>query len=560
MTDTMDYGRHSPFNFREGEYLQNITWHNVESYGAVADTTTDCTAAIQKAIDAAQPGETIYFPATGSGSYYRINGTLNITKPNLRFLGQPRDGYAVSLRCFTASATMLVVKASSFVFENMALMGDITATNGVGATVTGIDLYGDTDGNIDAKIIGSTLQWLSVGVRVRARNSTVENCLFSNCLDGVVWEGNAAYHTGPNANQNRGNVVRQTRFHNIGSATTNACVKITTTSLLLHAKISDCYHDSNGVGKFLIATGTVANPIKSLTVTDIKHTESVSDQYDLTYVNNSKLSDIHINGVAGAGGSVGRALVMNNCDSTHVNNLIGVQLGGAGVYARNNIRCHFDDIKFRAIGGHGFDVDSTNTLMEFSGLKVETATGWGFIGSPTGKFSDDYSFKSCSSGTLSSTTFFIPSVYIGAADMIAITGTPTIAGVTGVGYPPAWLLDAASVEQVTGSIGEIPNTWETFNVFLLWAPTDGAAGNVVFDMNYSYLIDGQLTSYQNAGFPSPAQATSLQAGKVKRFAIALNQTVQAGPVVIRVDRNGPAAGDTYAADVSLIGVQLVKAS
>jgi hypothetical protein len=181
-------------------------------------------------------------------------------------------------------------------------------------------------------------------------------------------------------------------------------------------------------------------------------------------VNNSVFTDIHINGVAGAGGSTGRAFVINNCDSTHFGGIFGIQLGGAGIYARNNIRCHFDQVKFRAIGGHGFDVDSTNTLMEFRGLAVETATGWGFIGSPTGKFSDDYSFKSCSSGTLSSTTFFIPSVYIGAADMVAITGSPTIAGVTGVGYPPAWLLDASAVEQVTGSINELPNTWETFNI------------------------------------------------------------------------------------------------
>ena len=57
---------------------------NVLDYGAnVNNGIQDATAAINSAIAAALPGQSIYFPA----GTYRVNTTVVINKSNLRFLG-----------------------------------------------------------------------------------------------------------------------------------------------------------------------------------------------------------------------------------------------------------------------------------------------------------------------------------------------------------------------------------------------------------------------------------------------------------------------------------------
>lgn len=540
---------------------------NVKDYGAVGNGTTDDTAAIQSAINAATAGTTIYFPQTGSGAWYKTTATLNITTPSLRFLGNPRDIYAMSIKCTTANVTILQVKAPGFVAQHIGFIGDGGA-NGVGATVNGIELFGDTDGNLDANLWNASFLYLSVPVRTRGRNATIsQDSLFSNSLKGVIIDGvDAVYHTGPNAAQNRGNTIRGCRFHNIGNAATDTAIEITVAAKVLHAIIADNFFDSNGLGRHIVAVGDATNPCRGLSIRGNKHTETRADVYTLTYVNNSTIRGVDIAGNAGTGGSLSNGIVLNNIDTLTIEGVTGLQLGVSGIYARNCTRVRISNAHFRAIGtdgtttGHGFDIDSTNSQCNFDRLIVEGTDGWGFIGSPaTSKFGS-HEFRGCTLGGISSTSFIPEQVYLPAAAMGSITGTPNLVGVPGVGYPMAWQFDAATVEQVVGQINAIPNTWETFDAYVVWAPTSVDAGDVVWDFTYSYIVAGQLTSNGNTAVPGAANAATLAAGKVAMYKVASGQARSTAPMVVRIVRNAAAAADTYPADASLIGVKLVRAS
>lgn len=60
---------------------------NVKAYGAKGDGTTDDSTAIQKALDAASSGGTVYFPCTGGNSYYIGTSTLTISNPGVTLQG-----------------------------------------------------------------------------------------------------------------------------------------------------------------------------------------------------------------------------------------------------------------------------------------------------------------------------------------------------------------------------------------------------------------------------------------------------------------------------------------
>ena len=537
-------------------------------FGAIGNGVADDTAAIQAAIKAPTQWQAIIFPNTGSGAFYKITDKLTVTTPNLRFIGQPRDGYAMSVRCAVAGKTMIEVKTTGFVLQDVALFGDSAATNGAGATVIGLDLFGDVDGNIDAAVRGATFQGLAIGARTRGRNAMITaDTIFSNCLKGVVVDGkDAVYHTGPNASQNRGNIVRDCRFHNIGNTATDAAIEITPAALVLHAIIEGNFFDSNGAGRHVVAAGTSTNPCRGLSIRGNKHTETQSDVYALTYVNNSSIRSIDIAGNAGAGGSLSNGFVLNNIDTLTIEGIAALQLGQSGIVARNCVRLRVNNAQLRAIGtdagttGHGFDIDSTNSQCNFDRLIVEGTDGWGFTGSPaTSKFGT-YEFRGCTLGGINSTVFIPDQVFVPAQSFTAVTGTPSLAGLPGVGYPITMQFDAATVELATGEVAALPNDWETFDAYIVWAATDAQAGAVVWDLNYAFLTEGAVPSSSNVGNPGTAQNSPGVAGRVNRYKIAAGKTRGTAPMALRVDRNAAAAGDTYPADAALLGVQLVRAS
>ena len=94
---------------------------NVRNYGATGNGSTDDSAAVQRAFDAAQPGEAVYFP---SGTY-RLGATVNVQKSNLRIYG---DGDASTISGDTTQRNLFYVKLAGaqltgLKFEHLRLVG-----------------------------------------------------------------------------------------------------------------------------------------------------------------------------------------------------------------------------------------------------------------------------------------------------------------------------------------------------------------------------------------------------------------------------------------------------
>lgn len=105
----------------------------------------------------------------------------------------------------------------------------------------------------------------------------------------------------------------------------------------------------------------------------------------------------------------------------------------------------------------------------------------------------------------------------------------------------------------------LPTDWGKFNLVMMWAATNSGAGNVVWSVNRSNLINGQLPSIGAAGNNS-TQAASGTAGQVQEFTLVSDLDRPVNPLVIRVARAATDGADTYAADAALIGVRLVRAA
>ena len=95
--------------------------HNVRDYGATGDGVTDDGPAVQQAFDAAQSGESVYFP---SGSY-RLASTINVQISNLRTYG---DGDVSTIRRDTTQGHIFYVRKAgieltSMRFEHLRFVG-----------------------------------------------------------------------------------------------------------------------------------------------------------------------------------------------------------------------------------------------------------------------------------------------------------------------------------------------------------------------------------------------------------------------------------------------------
>jgi hypothetical protein len=112
---------------------------NVRNYGATGNGSTDDTAAIQKALDAAVSGDSIYFP-TGT---YHISGSVDVHTSNVRVYG---DGAASVIKGDTTQTDLVVVYNSGSMsgvrFDQLHFLGprvfDKTVNQGSGIALNGV--------------------------------------------------------------------------------------------------------------------------------------------------------------------------------------------------------------------------------------------------------------------------------------------------------------------------------------------------------------------------------------------------------------------------------------
>lgn len=396
--------------------LTELTGLNPKNFGAVGDGVHDDTVALQAAIDAAVPGQAVIFSPSGStNEFYRITSGLLISEPGIRLIGQPRDAYSVSIRCATPGVTMLTVKHAGFVAQDIHFMGvdDIAdgGTNGAGMTVNGLDLYGTIRGDIDAEISGCTFQYMNVAIRTRARNAKVSDLsLFNHCRRGVVIDGiDPTYHTDPAAvDQNRGNTIDGCRFHNVGASSADAAVDITNTAKVLHAIIKDNFFDSFSENH-VRAVGTAAAPHTGLTLSGNKHTETIGNAYDLTFVQDSTLKNADVMGPI-AGRYTGDMVRLTDCTNISVGNVFGRRIGKSVFVGTRCTGIKIDKLEAKGISSDpGFLADcivfdAASSQITMRGGDFESSRGGGFTGDPTLTTMVDYEFRGMGAKNINSKT------------------------------------------------------------------------------------------------------------------------------------------------------------
>jgi hypothetical protein len=523
--------------------------------GVVGDGVTDDTAAIQALITATPVGGTVYLNRPPSGVYLINGSTLTVANSNVRFAGPGRDVYGVAFKR-TVAGQILDVKNTGFTAENVHFIGNgDPAAFGVGATVNAIRLLGTVPGDIDARIRGCSFLGIATSILIKGRNVKVMDCTFSNSLNGVTIDGPlAGYHDGTWFN--RGNTVRDNRFHGIGATSSDVAINVTTVAAVLHADISDNYFDVNGIGKHVQIIGTSAVPHLNITARGNKHLNVMSDAYTLTYVNHSSFSDIDVSAGSYAT-STARGFVVSNCLITNLNNIFLSQLMATGIVARNNNQLRVNGIVLRGIAGDGIDVDSTNNYSRFEGVVARDITGWGFTGSPTNTELVDAELNACTLGQVNSTTIANNRTSVltvlPPTGWFIISGTPSLASVNSY---PGLTFDPNTLEQVTQMV-QIPASWNAFHVDLVWAAYSATAGDVRWGVGRSPVVSGSAV----ISGPSPVETTGAGDATVNTKVTRVLTSIPADSDTfgLRIYRNATHAADTLTADAALFAVRLVKA-
>jgi hypothetical protein len=382
---------------------------SVRDHGAKGDwnpytgTGTDDTAAIRAAIAACPMGGAVFFPGTGPNRKYLISGQIDITTPNIRILGAPRDTYATSVRCNTINTIMFMVKTPGVVFQDIGIEGG-------GGAITGVEVWGDADGNCDSRFDGVTFMRLLTGVRTRGRNNTfMGECIFSISTEGIVIDGpDSHYHTGTGAYASMwGNTVINCRFHGNGSRVAHGNIRITPAARVLTMQVIDNEFDS-GKGTHVIATGDATYPVKNLVCQGNAHSRVGGDVYNFSYVNNSTITGASVAGYT-AGYHSGYMYTLANCVFMTLSNGFGLQIGKSGVKATRCSILMIEDIALNTVGldmsarYHGLDIDSTNTDVHLSNILVSSSPGYGLTGTPAGDSSmNDCKFRTCALGRMNS--------------------------------------------------------------------------------------------------------------------------------------------------------------
>lgn len=385
---------------------------DVRDYGAKGDwnpytlTGTDDTSAIRAAIAACPMGGTVFFPGTGPNRKYLISGQIDITTPNIRIFGAPRDTYATSIRCNTVDTVMFMVKTTGVVFQDVGIEGG-------GGAITGVEVWGDADGNCDSRFDGVTFMRLLVGARTRGRNNTfLGDCIFSISTEGVVIDGPIpGYHTGVQAyTAMRGNKVTGCSFHGNGSSALHGCVHIMPSARVLYAVISNNSFDGSGKGTHILAEGTTSNPVQHLHMSDNTHMVMGRKAYDLSYVHNSSVNGASIEGMTGSTYFSDHGIRLANCSVVTISDVFGHNIGRTGLVATGCSTIHIRDVTLNSVGldigakYHGFDVNSTNTGFRMDNVTVISAPGFGITGDPADSSLTESEFRSCTSGSINSST------------------------------------------------------------------------------------------------------------------------------------------------------------
>jgi hypothetical protein len=371
-------------------------------------------------------------------------------------------------------------------------------------------------------------------------------------IDGPL----TGYHNEPNwiTGGNRGNIIAGCRFHGVGETTVDAGIMITTTARVSHAEIINPTFDGPAPGKGIMIEGTSTTQHRHITITRPKHFDVMGDAITLSYTQFSTINNAYMTAVDRST-STGRGIYLYHADDITIADAMLSQMKGDGLVLENTGRVVVDGFVAKVIDGDGIVCVTTADRVDFRGVTIYAATGWGFTGEATNSILEA-TFQDCALGEVNSTTIgnstSTPTQFISSTDgWFVSTGTPDVSAVNG---SPALMFDPTAVEQITRFIS-IPAGWAKFHVDLVWAGAVAGTGNVRWGR-------GIIAVPVGAGIPSSSateQTASASGGVIRETRLVSNQQRTTDVYGLRILRNGGHAEDTYAGDAGVIGVRITRA-
>ena len=149
-------------------------------------------------------------------------------------------------------------------------------------------------------------------------------------------------------------------------------------------------------------------------------------------------------------------------------------------------------------------------------------------------------------------------MFVGAGEMFATLGSPTL-GRTNTTYDwGGWALDSASNEGVGFNFVPPPH-WATYDIIAWWTNDGAGSGDVRWSIALGSYADAENTAAGASQFSVTATA-GLDNVTVKTT-LTTGFTDVAGEIVIaNIYRLGANAADTLGNDCALLGIELVRAS
>jgi hypothetical protein len=152
-------------------------------------------------------------------------------------------------------------------------------------------------------------------------------------------------------------------------------------------------------------------------------------------------------------------------------------------------------------------------------------------------------------------------ILVPAQQMIATFGAPTLTGIGAAAdkMHAAWLLDAASSENLTGQL-LIPPAWATVDVALWWTNAGTGSGDVKYHLITNVAFNAETLGGTNV-ITSPVATAAPAQNVAKLDLLASGLAVTAERLFgFRLQRTGENAGDSLANDVGVLAVEIRRAS
>lgn len=155
------------------------------------------------------------------------------------------------------------------------------------------------------------------------------------------------------------------------------------------------------------------------------------------------------------------------------------------------------------------------------------------------------------------------SIFIPATAFAIVSGTPLLTAAAPVAFP-RWLLDPGATE-IINTVLNPPLGWTTAKARVYWSSESTQAGNAVLNfrvlpvkVNGDTLTSGE--SSQQLALDAPDQQVLSVNEFATPFSVATADPANRPLLQFSIRRLGADASDTFPADISIIGISLVKVS